>query len=95
MALSGLDPTFNMSNRLKRKLDDLGVNISSSKVNESFCLVSRTESFLEIKPTHFACHRLAHPYHHSRNPRTLESLCRYGNRMHVSAKFECLKYLDD
>lgn len=42
MALSGLDPTFNMSNRLKRKLDDLGVNISSSKVNESFCLVSHT-----------------------------------------------------
>lgn len=29
-----------MTSRLKRKLNDLGVDTSSSKANESFCLVS-------------------------------------------------------
>jgi hypothetical protein len=39
-----------MTSRLKRKLNDLGVDTSSSKANESFCLVSRSAPALE-RPT--------------------------------------------
>lgn len=39
-----------MTSRLKRKLNDLGVDVSSSKANESFCLVSRLTPALE-RPT--------------------------------------------
>ena len=39
-----------MTSRLKRKLNDLGVDTFSSKANESFCLVSRSPSALE-RPT--------------------------------------------
>ena len=33
-----------MTSRLKRKLGDIGVDSSSSKANESFCLVSWSEA---------------------------------------------------
>jgi len=39
-----------MTSRLKRKLNDLGVDTSSSKANESFCLVSHLTPALE-RPT--------------------------------------------
>ena len=39
-----------MTSRLKRKLNDLGVDTSSSKANESFCLVSHSTLDLE-RPT--------------------------------------------
>ena len=39
-----------MTSRLKRKLNDLGVDTSSSKANESFCLVSHSALDLE-RPT--------------------------------------------
>lgn len=39
-----------MTSRLKRKLNDLGVDTSSSKANESFCLVSHSTPDFE-RPT--------------------------------------------
>ncbi|KXN90681.1 G patch domain-containing protein 1 [Leucoagaricus sp. SymC.cos] len=38
-----------MSNRLKRKLNDLGVDVASSKVNESFCLVRPRPELITVK----------------------------------------------
>ena len=78
-----------MTSRLKRKLNDLGVDTTSSKANENFCLVSMSVA-LSMYVTNTITER-RHPDHrsellflHSRSRGTLASSFHYGSRRCVA-----------
>jgi hypothetical protein len=72
-------PTTMSTARLKRKLGDLGIDTSSRKANENFCLVREHFAYPLLIPTTLL-DRLAPHCPHSRNPRTQASSYRYGSR---------------
>lgn len=69
-----------MTSRLKRKLNDLGVDTSSSKANENFCLVRYPSRY----PQHNMrtnVHRLERRCPHSRNQKTRVNSSLFGSKM--------------
>ena len=81
-----------MTSRLKRKLNDLGVDTASTKANENFCLVRlfHTKFLSSVYSHQQRIPRLEHLFRHLRNLKTRGSLFRYGNR-----KLEMRKGGDD
>ena len=73
-------------NRLKRKLGELGVDVSSRKANESFCLVTPTVSSPQI-PSDLP-NRLEHPCLPLKSPRTQANLFPSGSKKRVDSQFD-------
>jgi hypothetical protein len=80
-----------MSTRLKKKLVNLGVDPSSAKVNESFCLVCPSNHLtslyqIDLSPrSEPLCLR-------SKSPKTAANLFHYGNKMYPQFIIVLLMY---
>ena len=67
-----------MTSRLKRKLNDLGVDTSGHKASENFCLVRMT--VISSQVTINTCSRLEHLFRRSKSRKIPGSLYRYGSK---------------
>lgn len=68
-----------MTSRLKKKLTDIGVDVSSRKANENFCLVREFMLFFQCT-VDSTPGRLGHLFRRLKSPKTLANLFRYGNK---------------